>query len=87
MYRKDHCGAWIVWDKYGISDRIYGWEIDHIYPHARLEEQGFSTDLIDDIHYLLRPMQHQNNSSFMATKLYASVQAWQEIEGMVALVS
>lgn len=32
MVRKDPCGAWIVRDKYGMSDNAYGWEIDHIYP-------------------------------------------------------
>ncbi|MBO4654839.1 MAG: DUF1524 domain-containing protein [Bacteroidales bacterium] len=62
MYRKDPCGAWIVWDKYGVSDSLYGWVIDHIYPRARLEEQVFSEDLINDLRNL-RPMQHQNNAS------------------------
>lgn len=62
MYRKDPCGAWIVWDKYGIRDNLYGWEIDHIYPQSRLEELGFSMELIDDLRNL-RPMQHQNNAS------------------------
>lgn len=62
LYRKDPCGAWIVWDKYGVQDSIYGWEIDHIYPKSRLEEQGFSADLIDDLRNL-RPMQHNNNES------------------------
>ena len=27
MYRKDPCGAWIAWDKYGMQDNMYGWEI------------------------------------------------------------
>ena len=62
MYRKDPCGAWIVWDKYGIQDNIYGWEIDHIFPKSKLEDMGFSTSLIDDIRNL-RPMQHNNNAS------------------------
>ena len=62
MYRKDPCGAWIVWDKYGIRDNLYGWEIDHIYPQSRLEELGFSMERIDDLRNL-RPMQHQNNAS------------------------
>lgn len=62
MYRKDPCGAWIVWDKYGIQDNLYGWEIDHIYPQFRLEELGFSAEQIDDLRNL-RPMQHQNNAS------------------------
>ena len=34
MVRKDPCGAWIVRDKYGMSDNEYGWEVDHIYPRA-----------------------------------------------------
>lgn len=62
MYRKDPCGAWIAWDKYGVNDSIYGWEIDHIYPQSRLEEQNCSVELIDDLTNL-RPMQHQNNAS------------------------
>lgn len=62
MYRKDPCGAWIVWDKYGVQDSIYGWEIDHIYPQSKLQEQGFREELIDDIRNL-RPMQHSNNES------------------------
>lgn len=62
MFRKDPCGAWIVWDKYGVQDSMYGWEIDHIYPQSLLEAQGFSAEQIDDIRNL-RPMQHQNNAS------------------------
>lgn len=62
LYRKDPCGAWIVWDKFGIQDNIYGWEIDHIYPKSRLKERGFKEDTISDIRNL-RPMQHQNNAS------------------------
>ena len=62
LYRKDPCGAWIVWDKFGIQDNIYGWEIDHIYPKSRLKERGFKEDAITDIRNL-RPMQHQNNAS------------------------
>ncbi len=62
LYRKDPCGAWIVWDKFGIQDNIYGWEIDHIYPKSRLKERGFKEDAISDLRNL-RPMQHQNNAS------------------------
>ncbi len=47
LYRKDPCGAWIVWDKYGVQDSIYGWEIDHIYPKSKLEARGFRAELID----------------------------------------
>jgi len=32
LFRKDACGAWIMWNKYGIRDNVFGWEIDHIYP-------------------------------------------------------
>ena len=52
-YRKDACGAWIMWDKYGLS-HAFGWEIDHIYP----TERG-GTDILEN----LRPLQHQNNAS------------------------
>ncbi len=62
MYRKDSCGAWIVWDKFGVQDSIYGWEVDHVYPKSKLEELGVSLDLIDNI-CNLRPMQHSNNES------------------------
>lgn len=62
MYRKDPCGAWIAWDKYGIQDNIYGWEIDHIFPKSKLEDMGFNISLIDDLRNL-RPMQHENNVS------------------------
>lgn len=62
MYRKDACGAWIIWDKYGVRDNIYGWEIDHIYPVSRLEKRGIPEEQISDVSNL-RPMQHQNNAS------------------------
>lgn len=62
LYRKDPCGAWIIWDKYGVQDSIYGWEIDHIFPQAKLDKMGFSATLIDDLKNL-RPMQHENNAS------------------------
>ena len=62
MFRKDACGAWIVWDKYGVQDNMYGWEIDHIWPEALLKLQDVSQDLIDDIANL-RPLQHQNNAA------------------------
>ncbi len=62
LYRKDPCGAWIIWDKYGVHDNIYGWDVDHIYPKSKLEERGVSSLLIDDIRNL-RPMQYENNAS------------------------
>lgn len=62
MYRKDPCGAWIAWDKYGVQDNMYGWEIDHIFPQSKLEDMGICVSLIDDLRNL-RPMQHENNAS------------------------
>lgn len=54
MFRKDACGAWIMWDKYGDRDSIYGWEIDHILP----QNLGGPDILVN-----LRPLQCQNNVS------------------------
>lgn len=62
MYRKDACGAWIIWDKYGVQDNLYGWEIDHVYPKSKLEKLGFTEEQIWNIENL-RPLQHQNNAS------------------------
>ncbi len=62
LFRKDACGAWIRWDKYGVRDNIYGWEIDHIYPRERLERMGFKEDKIGNLSNL-RPLQHENNAS------------------------
>ena len=54
LVRKDCCGAWIVWNKYGDRNDDYGWEIDHVYPKALGGE--------DDIENL-RPMNWKNNES------------------------
>ena len=62
LFRKDACGAWIAWDKFGVQDNLYGWEIDHICPKARLEARGFTAEAIDDLRNL-RPLQHENNAS------------------------
>lgn len=61
-YRKDACGAWIIREKYGHEDSLFGWEIDHICPQSLLEKKGFSQEQIDHIDNL-RAMQHQNNAS------------------------
>lgn len=62
MFRKDACDAWIVWDKYGVQDNIFGWQIDHICPSSLLEEHGFSEEEINCIDNL-RPLQHGNNAA------------------------
>lgn len=53
-YRKDACGAWIAWDKYGVQESPYGWEIDHVYPRSK----GGTARKEN-----LRALQHQNNVS------------------------
>ena len=61
-YRKDACGAWIIRNKYGDSDSLYGWVVDHIVPQSLLREKGISESMIDnDLN--LRALQHENNAS------------------------
>ena len=61
--RKDACGAFIVFDKFGDRSSAFGWEIDHIIPksffgsHPRITEEQ-----IDDLKNL-RPLNWQNNAS------------------------
>jgi len=51
--RKDHCDAWINWDKYGeTTENGNGWEIDHIKPISR----GGGDELSN-----LQSLQWQNN--------------------------
>lgn len=61
-FRKDACGAWIIRDKYGDTDSLYGWVIDHVIPQALLREKGYSQEMIDNP-INLRALQHDNNSS------------------------
>lgn len=51
--RKDTCGAWIHFDKYGdTTENGYGWEVDHKKPVSK-----GGGDEIDN----LQPLQWQNN--------------------------
>jgi 5-methylcytosine-specific restriction endonuclease McrA len=52
QWRKDQCGAWIQYEKYGDRDSDYGWEIDHITPESK---EGAST--LGN----LRPLHWRNN--------------------------
>ena len=61
-FRKDACGAWIAWDRYGDTHSPYGWQIDHIYPESRLKIKSFTQDSIDNIDNL-RPLHWRNNAS------------------------
>ena len=54
LFRKDACGAWIAWEKYGLQDNDFGWEIDHIYPKILGGDESPDN---------LRALQHQNNAS------------------------
>lgn len=62
LVRKDACGAYIKFDKFGDRGSIFGWEIDHIYPASMLQEKKVSQALIDDI-LNLRPLNWKNNLS------------------------
>lgn len=62
FYRKDACGAWIIWQEYGNRNSPFGWEVDHIYPEAKLRSLCVPESLIDNI-VNLRPLNWKNNDS------------------------
>jgi len=60
-YRLDAADAMMQRDQYG-EEGLYGWEIDHIFPRAKLEQMGIEEELWDIIDNL-RPMNAKNNAS------------------------
>lgn len=60
--RKDACGAFMVYERFGDRDSIFGWEFDHIYPASLLRSKGVCEDLIDSP-INLRPLNWKNNAS------------------------
>ena len=66
--RKDQCGAFIEWDKYGDRSDInnMGWEIDHIKP---VSKNG--PDIVSNA----RPLQWYNNASRQNGRLTCPVTA------------
>ena len=51
-YRKDQCGAWMIFSEYGNRKSFYGWEIDNNTPQSKGGSNSFSN---------LRHLQWENN--------------------------
>lgn len=54
LFRKDCCGAWMAYVKYGDTSSPYGWEIDHVYPQSKGGDNRIEN---------LRAMNWRNNRS------------------------
>ncbi len=61
-WRLDASGAIIRRSSYGRTDRLYGWEVDHIVPESLLRAKGVPQEMIDD-DINLRPLNWNNNVS------------------------
>ena len=59
VYRLDAAGAIIKKDNRRVNTQ-YGWEIDHIFPKAKLRDKGIPESKWDDL-VNLRPLQADNN--------------------------
>lgn len=54
VWRKDQCGAWINFAKYGERNSDYGWEVDHIKPVSKDGGDNLGN---------LRPLHWKNNAA------------------------
>lgn len=63
MFRKDACGALIMYDKYG-KQNPFGWVVDHIYPKS----QGGDDNILNlrAFHYLNNICKADDYPSYMA---------------------
>lgn len=96
-YRLDAADAMMQRDKYG-EEGLYGWEVDHIFPKAKLEQERVPEYLWDHIDNL-RPMNAKNNASKgddypvyeasmkynLATKLNEEIQSSRTIDNNVQI--
>ena len=53
-------GAWSLNTNHSRVNSQYGWEIDHVFPKAKLKERGIPEDTWDDL-INLRPFHADNN--------------------------